>query len=102
MLSRWNPPDVNPPVGLHLLPGGFHLGIPMAINYEIDGFKMAQWTKLYIFGMVLKYNETTAGPLIPSLSLTVYFWSNMQIMSSNGVLDHKKCPKSISNLEQAL
>ena len=53
MLSRWNPPDVNPPVGLHLLPGGFHLGIPMAINYEIDGFKMAQWTELYIFGMVL-------------------------------------------------
>ena len=77
MLSRWNPPGVNPPVGLHpylvgstlgvnppekgvnppvglhLLPGGFHLGIPMAINYEIDGFKMAQWTELYIFGMVL-------------------------------------------------
>ena len=23
MLSRWNPPGVNPSVGLHLLPGGF-------------------------------------------------------------------------------
>ena len=76
--------------------------VSMVINYEIDGFKMAQWTKLYIFGMVLKYNETTAGPLIPSLSLTVYFWSNMQIISRNGVLDYEKCPKSISNLEQAL
>ena len=69
------------------------------MNYEIDGFKTAQWTKLYIFGMVLKNNETTAGPLIPSLSLIVYFPSNMQIMSRNGVLDHKKCPKTISNLE---
>ena len=74
----------------------------MVINYEIDGFKMAQWTELYIFGMVLQDNETTAGPLIPSLSLTVYFRSNMQIMSQNGVLDHKKCPEIISNLEQAL
>ena len=55
--------------------------VSMVINYEIDGFKMAQWTKLYIFSMVLKDNETTAGPLIPSLSLTVYFQSNMQIMS---------------------
>ena len=68
------------------------------MNYEIDGFKTAQWTKLYIFGMVLKNNETTAGPLIPSLS----FRSNMQIISPNGVLEHKKSPKSISNLEQAL
>ena len=71
--------------------------VSMVINYEIDGFKMAQWTKLYIFSMVLQDNETK-----PSLSLTVYFWNNMQIMSRNGVLDHKKCPKSISNLEQAL
>ena len=76
--------------------------VSMVINYEIDGFKMAQWTKLYIFSMVLKDNETTAGPFIPSLSFSVYFWINMQIMSRNGVLDHKKCPKSISNLEQAL
>ena len=76
--------------------------VSMVINYEIDGFKMAQWTKLYIFSMVLKDNETTAGPFIPSLSLTAYFWISMQIMSCNGVLDHKKCPKSISNLEQAL
>ena len=76
--------------------------VSMVTNYEIDGFKMAQWTKLYIFSMVLKENETIAGPFIPSLWFTGFFWINIQIMSRNGVLDHKKCPKSISNLEQAL
>ena len=76
--------------------------VSMVINHDIDGFKMAQWTKLYIFNIVLKDNETTAGPFIPSQSLTVYFWINMQIMSRNGVLDHKKYVKSIFNLEQAL
>ena len=69
MLSRWNPPGVNPtvglhpylvgstlgvnppekgvnpPVGLHLLPGGFHLGI---FNITFVDCIMTQWAKMNV------------------------------------------------------
>ena len=76
--------------------------VSMVINYEIDGFKMAQWTKLYIFSMVLKDNEKQLAHSFPVyhglfiFELICKSWVAMEFWTI------KKCPKSISNLEQAL